>query len=63
MITYQSIDELVETAMSEGKNISDVVINQQAMEQHCPVDELYQQMARNLEVMRESVQSGVASKH
>ncbi|NMB11904.1 MAG: L-serine ammonia-lyase, iron-sulfur-dependent, subunit alpha [Firmicutes bacterium] len=63
MIAYQSVDELVETAMSEGRNISDVVINQQAMEQHCSVDELYQQMACNLEVMRESVQSGVASKH
>ena len=63
MITYQAIDELVKTAISEGKNISDIVINQQAMEQHCTIDELYQQMACTLEVMRESVQSGVKSKH
>ena len=63
MITYQSVDELVETATSQGTNISDVVIRQQAMEQHCGIDELYQQMVRNLKVMSESVQWGLRPGH
>lgn len=63
MITYQSVGELVEAAISQEANISDVVINQQATEQHCTIDEVYQQMARNLEVMRESVQWGLKPGH
>ena len=63
MITYQSIDELVKTAVSERKQISDVVSEQQAMEQHCTIDQLYRQMERNLQVIRESVQWGLKPGH
>lgn len=63
MITYQSIEELVETAVSQRHNLSDVIIKQQSQEQHTSTDELYRQMARNLQVMRESVQWGLKPGH
>lgn len=63
MLTYQSVEELVELATSQGKTIADIVIAQQAMELHMSKDQLCQQMADTFQVMEESVRWGLEPNH
>ena len=63
MISYRSIDELVNAAAAANTNIGSVVIGQQALEQGCSTHELYQQMADNLQVMREAIEFGLRPGH
>ncbi len=63
MVTYRSIEELVQAALAANTNIGTVVIRQQALEQRRSTDELYQQMRDNLQVMRESIEAGLRSRH
>lgn len=63
ILTYQSVDDLVGLATSQGKTIADIVITQQAMELHMSKDELCQQMADTLQVMEESVKWGLEPNH
>ena len=63
MVTYQSVEELVELATAQGKTIAEIVITQQAEEQHTSRDELYRQMADTLKVMQESVDWGLEPGH
>ena len=63
MISYRSIEELVKAAAAANTTIGNVVIRQQALEQRRSTDELYQQMADNLQVMRESIEFGLRPGH
>lgn len=59
MIKYYSVNELVTKANALNKNISDLVINQQAEELETTTDELYKKMVESFEVMKESVIEGL----
>ena len=63
MLSYRSINELVQAALSANTSIGTVVIRQQALEQGRSTDELYQQMKDNLQVMRQSIEAGLRCKH
>ncbi|HHV93471.1 MAG TPA: L-serine ammonia-lyase, iron-sulfur-dependent, subunit alpha [Firmicutes bacterium] len=62
MISYRSIQELVQAAVSANTDIGTVVLHQQAAEQGRSTDELYRQMQENLQVMRESVEAGLRNR-
>lgn len=59
MIKYYSVNELVTKANTLGKNISDLVIAQQAKEIETSEEELYNKMLESFNVMKESVQEGL----
>ncbi len=59
MLRYDSVKELVDKAMAAGKNISDLVLEDQAQQLEQPAEELVATMARNLEVMEEAVKTGL----
>ena len=59
MLEYNSIKKLVEAAKAEGKRISELVLENQAVEMERPVDDVYNEMKNILKVMRESVKSGL----
>lgn len=59
MIKYYSVNELVTKANALGKNISDLVIAQQAEEMETAEEELYKKMVESFEVMKESVIEGL----
>lgn len=57
MLTYQSISELCRLA--EGTTLSQVILSDQAEQLERSEQDLYEQMAARLQVMRESVQAGM----
>lgn len=59
MIKYYSVSELVNKANALNKNISELVIAQQAEELETTPQELYDKMLKSLEVMKESVNEGL----
>lgn len=59
MLKYDSIAELVNTAVNENAKISDIVIKEQAEERECSVDEMYNKMLKSFKVMIESVERGI----
>ena len=59
MLEFNSIQELVDDAVKAGKNISDIVLEAQTVEIGRSSKELYDEMARNLKVMQEAVNSGI----
>ena len=61
MFTYKSIEEIIKAAEKEQKNISDIIINDQAIELNSSVLELYKKMADNLAAMKESIEEGLSS--
>jgi L-serine dehydratase len=58
MLEYHSIARIVKTAEECGKKISEIVIEDQAETMGLPRQTLYEQMRRNLEVMRRSAEKG-----
>lgn len=58
-LRYDSIEELVQTAVSHSKKISDIVMEQQAEEMEITVEELYHQMFNSFQVMKHSVEEGM----
>ena len=59
MLNYDSIKELVETALRSKKNISDIVLSDQAIQLNKTADEIYDVMRLNLKVMQEAIENGV----
>jgi L-serine dehydratase len=59
MLNYDSLQELVETALERNKNISDIVLSDQAIQLGKTTDELYDVMRINLNVMQEAIENGV----
>jgi len=61
MIHYISVQELVEIASGSDKNISDVVLEEQAMQLGKSPEEIFREMQLNLQVMREAIANGLSS--
>lgn len=61
-LSYDSVEELVHAAASSRKKISDLVLEQQAEEMERSVEEVYSQMERSFEVMKQSVIDGMDEK-
>lgn len=59
MIKYYSINELVDRAKTQNKNISDLVLMQQAEALESSQNELYEKMRDSYKVMKESVIEGM----
>lgn len=59
MLNYDSLQELVETALESKKNISDFVLSDQAIQLGKTTDEIYDVMRINLKVMQEAIENGV----
>lgn len=59
MLTYQSVSELCQLAEREGAALSRVILSDQAKQVEQSERALYDQMAARLQVMRESVQTGM----
>lgn len=58
MISYDSIQELVDIAVSEGKKISEVCLKEQAEELKLSEEEIYKKMEESFDVMLESANWG-----
>jgi len=61
MISYDSVGELVEYAVKSGKNISDIVLEDQAIQLGKPAEEVFRDMQRNLCVVKEASANGIVS--
>ena len=61
MLNYDAIHQLVLCAQNAGKNISDVVLEDQADEMGKSQEELYARMNAQLHVMEQSVNGGIHS--
>lgn len=59
MLTYKSVKELADIAEMAGTTISDVVFKDQTEQTGFSRDYLYQKMAANYQVMKDSVESGM----
>lgn len=59
MLNYNTIAGLVEQAEQTGRPISELVLAQQAEQTERTEDDLYEEMRRTLQVMEESVTSGI----
>lgn len=56
---FRTVEELVTLAESEGKKISEIMIEQEMLVTKKSRDEIIQQMEKNLEVMEKSVEKGL----
>lgn len=61
MISYDSVAELVDYAVRSGKNISDIVLEDQALQSGKTTRELFSEMQKNLSVMKDAVAKGINS--
>ncbi len=61
LLRYDAVEELVAAAERSGKNISDVVLRDQAEQLEKPEEELYGNMAVRFSVMKEAVANGLAA--
>ena len=61
MISYDSIQELVEKAKKKGKMISELVLEDQARQMEQSQDELFEQMRASLQVMAEAAAKGLSA--
>ncbi len=59
MQEFNTIQELVEAAVQAGKNISEIVLDQQAEQMEKNKEDLFNTMANSLHVMQEAVASGL----
>ena len=58
-LKYNTVEELVETAASSHKKISEIVLEQQAGDMELTIEEVYATMESSFDVMRQSVISGL----
>ena len=61
MISYDSIQELVDKAKKKGKLISELVLEDQARQMEQSQDELFEQMRASLQVMAEAAAKGLSA--
>ena len=61
MISYDSIQELVDKAKKKGKRISELVLEDQARQMEQPQEELFEQMRASLQVMAEAAAKGLSA--
>lgn len=59
VMRFRTVAELVELAESEGLKISEVMILHEAEMLNRPREEIFQEMARNLDVMEEAIHRGL----
>jgi L-serine dehydratase len=59
MLRYESVRELTEKAENTGKSIGELVLEDQAAQLNKSREELYEEMKRNLNVMREAAEKGL----
>jgi len=59
MITYKSVQELVDKALEAGKSISELVLSDQSLQLETTEKGLYRKMKENFEVMRQSIKEGL----
>lgn len=59
MLTYESVDELVKAAESNGETISALVLRDQAESMDRSEQEVYEKMERDFAVMRSAVEEGM----
>lgn len=59
MLTYHSVEELAHQAAQEGKNISEIVLNDQARQMDISPEEVYETMLNTFHVMKQSVHDGM----
>ena len=59
MVNYNSVLELLKIAEKEGKNLFDIVLEDQAMQMEKPKEEVFENMKKNLRVMQESAARGI----
>lgn len=58
-LKYNSVEELVEAALSSGKKISEIVLKQQAEDMETTEEDVYSTMESSFAVMRQSVLDGM----
>lgn len=58
-LKYTSVEELVEAALSSRKKISEIVLEQQALEMEITKDDVYAAMEQSFLVMKQSVSNGM----
>lgn len=58
MLRYESIEELCEAAEKSGRPLSELTLEQQAVQMERPVQEIYEGMRCSLQIMREAVAEG-----
>ena len=58
MLEYDSVESLAREAESRGKKISEIVLDDQAEAMGLPGERLFEDMRRNLDVMRNAASSG-----
>lgn len=59
MLTYKSMQELIDKAGEEGKDMSALILADQAEQMDRTAEELYNDMAVNFKVMMESIEGGL----
>lgn len=59
MLTYNSVRDLIDKAIQEEKNISNIIIEDQAKQMDKTIEELYDIMQNSFNVMNESVNFGM----
>lgn len=59
MITYKSVQELVDKALETGKSISELVLSDQSLQLETTEEDLYRKMKENFEIMKQSIEEGL----
>jgi len=59
-IDFSSIEQIIQVAKSENVNISDIVLRQSSLDMKVDSVEIFDRMANSLEVMKISVEEGIA---
>ena len=63
MLSYQTIQELIDKAVEEHKRLSDIILTDQANVLNRSEKELYHEMKERLDVMKESLSKGLAQEN
>ena len=60
MITFASMQELIDEAKSSNKSISKITLEQSALDQEIPEQEVYDKMYAHYKTMKESIKDGLS---
>lgn len=58
MITYNSVEQLIQMARKENKKLSELILEDQALSLEKSKEEVYNQMSQRLSIMEQSVKKG-----
>ncbi|GLB24880.1 L-serine dehydratase, iron-sulfur-dependent subunit alpha [Lacrimispora xylanolytica] len=58
-LKYNSVEELVNAALSSNQKISQIVLTEQAEDMELPEETVYETMEKSFDVMRQSVENGM----